>query len=123
MFPVSGQTAPRWLPETGGEVEVVAGARPVDPAVRREERRAGGAGDQVLPCEGSGAVGGVTGEAGQAGQPPPGGVAGGENLYTGVGTSYTIATYNCGDSQYKWGDQHYNPCPASRRCCVEEEQG
>ena len=64
MFPVGGETASCWLPETGGEVEVVAGARPVDPAVRREEGRAGGAGDQVPPGEGSGAVGGVTGQAG-----------------------------------------------------------
>ena len=53
-------------------------------------------------CEGPRTVGGVTGQTGQAGQtgqPPPGGVAGGQDLNTGTGTSHTLAAYNCGDTE------------------------
>ena len=98
---------------------------PVDPAVGREDGGARGAGHQGLPGEGPGAVGGVPGQSGQAGQAPPGGVAGGQDLYTGTGTSHTLAAYNCGDTvsvnqEIKITVQAH---PASRRCCGQEEQG
>ena len=70
---------------------------PVDPAVGREDGGARGAGHQGLAGEGPRAVGGVPGQTGQAGQAPPGGVAGGQDLYAGARTTGPVAAYHCGE--------------------------
>ena len=70
--------------------------RSVYPAVRSEESRARGAGDQVTSCEGSRAVrlAGHTGQAGQGrgAEGAEGAEGGRQQLYSGAGARHSVTS-------------------------------